>query len=373
MCNITVTQEILDAFQLVAEPKDIHSYGSGHINDTFLLETADPSEKRRFILQHINKNIFKHPQELMENITGVTGWLRKKIIEDGGDPERETLNVRLTADGKSYFMDSQENYWRVYDFIENTSCYDQVNSADDFYQTALAFGHFQRLLADYPAKTLHETIPHFHDTPSRFADFEKAVAEDAMGRAESVQDEIAFVLAHREYVHVLTDKEKSGKLPLRVTHNDTKLNNILIDNATGKAVCIIDLDTVMPGISVNDFGDSIRFGASTAAEDEPDLTKVSCDLEFFEAYTRGFIEGCAGTLTSEELGCLIDGAIMMTLECGMRFLADHLEGDHYFKIHRENHNLDRARTQFKLVRDMESKRSQMEEIVRKAIAEINIH
>lgn len=306
----------------------------------------------------------------MENIQGVTGWLRKKITEEGGDPARETLNLRLTADGKPIFKDASGGYWRVYDFIENTSCFSQSESAEDFYQSALSFGHFQRLLADYPAHTLHETIPHFHDTPVRFATFEKAVAADSAGRADSVREEIAFVTARREYVHTLVDKQASGILPLRVTHNDTKLNNILIDNETGKGICVIDLDTVMPGLSVNDFGDSIRFGASTGAEDEPDLTKVSCSLELFEAYTKGFLEGCGGALTPAELDSLIDGAIMMTLECGIRFLTDHLEGDHYFKIHRENHNLDRARTQFKLVSDMEAKRSDMEAIVKKLAAEL---
>ena len=362
-----ISQEVLNAFCLDADPASVRSYGDGHINDTFLVEV---SVTDKFILQRINTEIFHHPEELMENISGVTGWLRKKIIEEGGDPARETLNVRLAADGKPYYKDNLNGYWRVYDFIGNTSCFHQSESVEDFYQSALSFGHFQRLLADYPAHTLHETIPHFHDTPVRFADFEKAVAADSAGRADNVRGEIAFVEARREYVHTLVDRQASGELPLRVTHNDTKLNNILIDNATGKGICVIDLDTVMPGLSANDFGDSIRFGASTAAEDEQDLSKVSCSLELFEAYTKGFLKGCGGTLTPAELDSLIDGAIMMTLECGMRFLADHLEGDHYFKIHRENHNLDRARTQFKLVKDMEEKRGQMEEIVRKVAEEV---
>lgn len=365
-----LSQEVLNAFCLEADLEAVRPYGGGHINDTFLVEAPVSSGTGKFILQRINSEIFLQPKELMENITGVTGWLRKKIMEEGGDPARETLNVRLTADEKPYFVDDCGSYWRVYDFIENTSCFNQSESVEDFYQSALSFGHFQRLLADYPAHTLHETIPHFHDTPVRFANFEKAVAEDSAGRADSVREEIAFVTARREYIHTLADKQAAGILPLRVTHNDTKLNNILIDNETGKGICVIDLDTVMPGLSVNDFGDSIRFGASTAAEDEPDLSKVSCSMELFEAYTRGFLQGCGGTLTPAELDSLIDGAIMMTLECGMRFLADHLEGDHYFKIHRENHNLDRARTQFKLVRDMEEKRSQMEEIVKKTAAEL---
>ena len=240
-----------------------------------------------------------------------------------------------------------------------------VKDENDFYQSAVAFGHFQRLLADYPAETLHETIVNFHNTVDRLDKFKAAVEKDVCHRAAEVDKEIRFVLDRTDLAHVLCDMQEQGKLPLRVTHNDTKLNNIMIDDATGKAICVIDLDTVMPGLSVNDFGDSIRFGASTGAEDEKDLTKISCDLHLYEVYVKGFIEGCAGALTETELDMLPMGAILMTFECGMRFLTDYLEGDHYFKIHREGHNLDRCRTQFKLVKDMEEKLPQMKEIVNK--------
>jgi Ser/Thr protein kinase RdoA (MazF antagonist) len=240
-----------------------------------------------------------------------------------------------------------------------------VENEEDFYQSALAFGHFQRLLADYPAETLHETIVDFHNTVKRFGRFEQALKADICKRAASVPEEIRFVLEREKLTHILCDMQKSGELPLRVTHNDTKLNNILIDKETGKAICVIDLDTVMPGLSANDFGDSIRFGASTAEEDERDLSKVSCDLHLYELYVKGFIEGCAGALTEKEIEALPMGAILMTFECGIRFLTDYLEGDHYFKIHREGHNLDRARTQFKLVKDMEEKLPQMKAIVEK--------
>ena len=229
----------------------------------------------------------------------------------------------------------------------------------------MAFGRFQGLLADYPAETLHETIQDFHNTVKRLDTFKKAVEADGCGRAAQVQEEIQFVLDREALAHKLCDMQAEGKLPLRVTHNDTKLNNIMIDDETRKAICVIDLDTVMPGLSVNDFGDSIRFGASTGAEDEPDLSKVSCSMELFELYTKGFVEGCKGSLTEEELDMLPVGAMTMTYECGMRFLTDYLEGDHYFKIHREGHNLDRCRTQFKLVKDMEEKWNQMNEIVNK--------
>lgn len=262
-------------------------------------------------------------------------------------------------------MDSQGDYWRAYKFIEGATSYDQVETPEDFYQSAVSFGNFQRLLADYPAETLHETIVGFHDTKARFATFKKAVEEDVCGRAASVQKEIDFVLAHEDVANVFGDMLANGELPLRVTHNDTKLNNIMIDDKTGKGICVIDLDTVMPGLAMNDFGDSIRFGASTAAEDEQDLSKVSCDMELFDVYAKGFIEGCGGKLTQKEIEMMPMGAKVMTFECGMRFLTDHLQGDTYFKIHRENHNLDRCRTQFKLVEDMEAKWDTMQEIIKK--------
>lgn len=341
-------------------------YGSGHINDTFLL-TFDMGDDKtyRVILQCMNKEIFTQPVELMENVMGVTSYLRKKIIELGGNPERETLNVIPDTEGHPYFVDSEGDYWRCYKFIEGATCYDQVETPEDFYQSAVSFGNFQRLLADYPAETLHETIKGFHDTKARFEVFKKAVADDVCGRAASVQEEIDFVLAHEDVANVFGDMLAKGELPLRVTHNDTKLNNIMIDDETRKGICVIDLDTVMPGLAMNDFGDSIRFGASTAAEDEQDLSKVSCDMDLFDIYTKGFIEGCGGKLTEKEIEMLPMGAKVMTFECGMRFLTDHLQGDVYFKIHRENHNLDRCRTQFKLVSDMEAKWDTMAEIVKK--------
>ena len=313
----------------------------------------------------MSTSIFKKPLELMENVSGVTAWLRKKIIENGGDPERETLTLVKSNDGLPYFVDSTGEYWRVYLFIEGATCYDAVKDDNDFYQSAVAFGHFQRLLADYPAETLHETIKDFHNTPDRLEKFKKAVAEDICGRAASVQKEIDFILEREELTHALYDLQLDGRLPLRVTHNDTKLNNIMIDDETGKAICVIDLDTVMPGLTANDFGDSIRFGASTALEDEQDLSKVSCDLHLFDVYARGFIEGCGGALTDLEIDMLPMGAILMTFENGIRFLTDHLEGDHYFHIHREGHNLDRCRTQLTLVKDMQEKLPQMNAIIQK--------
>ena len=357
--------EAIDGFKLPGELKECIRYGSVHINDTYRLTYETQQGTKRYILQRMSKSIFKKPVELMENVSGVTAWLRKKIIENGGDPERETLTLVKSNDGLPYFVDSTGEYWRVYLFIEGATCYDAVKDDNDFYQSAVAFGHFQRLLADYPAETLHETIKDFHNTPDRLEKFKKAVAEDICGRAASVQKEIDFILEREELTHALYDLQLDGRLPLRVTHNDTKLNNIMIDDETGKAICVIDLDTVMPGLTANDFGDSIRFGASTALEDEQDLSKVSCDLHLFDVYARGFIEGCGGALTDLEIDMLPMGAILMTFENGIRFLTDHLEGDHYFHIHREGHNLDRCRTQLTLVKDMQEKLPQMNAIIQK--------
>ena len=250
-------------------------------------------------------------------------------------------------------------------FIDGTVTMQTCENAEQFYLSACAFGHFQKLLADFPADELYESIPNFHNTKSRYLDFEAAVEKDVCGRAASVAEEIAFVRARKEFAATLVDMQESGELPLRVTHNDTKLHNVLFDEKTGKPLAVVDLDTVMPGLSVNDFGDSIRFGATYAAEDEPDLSKVNFEIELFDCYTKGFLGECGALLSKNEKRMLPVGAMMMTFECGMRFLTDHLNGDTYFKIHRENQNLDRCRTQFKLVRDMEKAREEMDRVVDK--------
>lgn len=243
--------------------------------------------------------------------------------------------------------------------------FDRVEKPEQFYQSAVAFGRFQNMLADYPAETLHETIPNFHNTPARLEALKKAAKEDVVGRVKDVREELEFIYKRRKDACVLMNMLERGELPLRVTHNDTKLNNVMIDNVTGKSLCVVDLDTVMPGLALNDYGDSIRFGASTAAEDEPDLSKVWLDLKLFESYTKGFLDACGDSLTEKELDMLPMGAKIMTLECGIRFLTDYIQGDTYFKIHREHHNLDRCRTQLKLVADMERKWSQMTAIVQR--------
>ena len=352
-------EEAAGAFETEGAMVSCERYGSGHINDTFKLVCVG----HPYILQRMNTDIFRDPVSLMRNINGVTTFLRDEVIKNGGDPDRETLNLVKSREGKPYYVDSAGNYWRMYLFIEGATCYNLVEKPEDFYQSGKAFGHFQRLLAGYPAKELAETIPGFHDTPSRFETFKKAVEEDICRRAAGVEEEIRFVTDRGPDMGLAMDMLAKGELPLRVTHNDTKLNNIMIDDNTGEAICIIDLDTVMPGLSIFDFGDSIRFGANTAEEDERDLSKVSLSLPLFEIYTRGFLEGCAGSLTEAEVKMLPQGARLMTLECGMRFLTDYLVGDTYFKISREDHNLDRCRTQFGLVADMEKKWGEMEGIV----------
>ncbi|MDF2632066.1 MAG: mucin desulfatase [Caproiciproducens sp.] len=340
-------------------------YGNGHINDTFLLTyRVQDNHIKRFILQRMNREIFKNSRELMENVIGVTSYLRKQILRSGGDPERETLNFRPTVSGESYYIDSKNNSWRVCGFVEDTTCLEAVNTPNDFYQSAVAFGNFQRLLSEYPAHTLHETIANFHNTVSRFEDFKRAVNTDVCGRAKEVEAEIKFAMDREKDVAMLINMQTAGELPLRVTHNDTKLNNVLLDSKTGKAICVIDLDTVMPGLAVNDFGDSIRFGASTGLEDEQDLSKISLNLNLFDIYVKGFLEACGENLTKNEIEMMPTGAKMMTFECGIRFLADYLQGDVYFKTSRDKQNLDRCRTQFKLVADMEQKMEKMNQIIK---------
>lgn len=357
-------KNVVSEFDLTGKVTSVTPYGNGHINDTFLLIMDQDGKEKHYILQRMNREIFKNSDELMENVMRVTSFLKKKILEQGGDPDRETLQVIPTKDGKDYYTDSEDYGWRIYPFITDTVSYD-AGGKEELNKSGIAFGNFQYLLSDFPAKELHETIPDFHNTVNRFANFKKALEADVMGRAKEVADEVQFILDREKDCHFFGNLLEKEELPLRVTHNDTKLNNVLFDKDTGKAICVIDLDTVMPGFAAHDFGDTIRFGASTAAEDEKDLNKVSCDMGLFEAYFDGFMEGCRGSLTKREVETLPMGAKIMTFECGMRFLTDYLEGDTYFKTHYEGQNLDRARTQFKLVKDMEEKWDIMAQIVNK--------
>lgn len=338
----------------------LEEYGSGHINDTYLVKMLQHEQEKRYIFQRINTEVFQKPGEVMENILGVTSFLEKKIRDRGGDPNRETLRVIPARSGDAYYRDEHGKCYRMYHFIQDAVGYDAVKRPRDFYESAVSFGNFQFLLADYPVETLHETIPDFHNTGRRYQTLLQAMEKDVCGRVAGALPELAFVAERKNQMTCLTGMLERGELPLRVTHNDTKLNNILIDKETGKGICVIDLDTVMLGLSVYDFGDSIRFGANTAMEDEPDVSKVSLDLELYKLYVKGYLTGCQGSLTENEIRMLPVGAKMMTLECGMRFLTDYLQGDVYFKIHKKAHNLIRCRTQFALVADMERKWKQME-------------
>lgn len=338
---------VLEAFPWPGPVTEVCPYGQGHINTTYRVCCGST----RFILQRISP-VFRNPQGLMENIANVTAFLKRKLAAQGKDPARGTLTVIPTCQGDLFYTDALGAAWRVFPFIENTLCHQTANG-ELLEAASKAFGNFQYLLGDYPAHTLHETLPRFHDTENRLQLFKEALAADIHGRAALAQKEIAFVLAREADCSVALQAQREGRLPLRVTHNDTKLNNVLMDAATGEALCVVDLDTVMPGLAIHDFGDAVRFGANHAAEDEPDLSKVNFDLSLYEAFTKGFLEGTRGCLTSQELAYLPWGARLMTLECGIRFLTDFLQGDTYFHIQDAAQNLRRCRTQFKLVADME--------------------
>lgn len=339
----------------------IKPLGNRHINNTY--QVGNPP---RYVLQKINTAVFTDPEALMKNVVSVTTYLREQISEAGGDPNRETLTYLTTKTGANICRDEEGNYWRMYHFIKDTYSYDSA-TPQLFADSARAFAKFQRMLSDFPAATLNETIPKFHDTGARLEQLKTAIAENKSGRADSVRSEIDFALSHAEETHIITDAIADGSVPLRVTHNDTKLNNVLFDSKTRNAICVIDLDTVMHGSLLYDYGDALRFGASTAAEDETDLSKVHFDLDLFRAYTQAYLEVLGDRMTKREIELLPMGAKLMTLECGMRFLADHINGDTYFHIHREGHNLDRARTQFKLVSEIEEKTAEMNAVIREAI------
>ncbi len=348
---------ILNQFGVEAE---VAPHGNGHINNTYLVNS-----KPRVILQRINTNVFHNPEQVMENVMAVTSFLREQIVKNGGNPEKETLTFLRTRDGLPYYKDGDGSYYRAYYFVEDTISLEKAENLSEFAEAAHAFGRFQNMLSAFPAEKLHETIELFHDTANRYRQLEEAIAANRAGRADSVAAEIEFAMSHKKYAAIITDAIADGSVPLRVTHNDTKLNNVLLDAKTKKGVCVIDLDTVMPGSLLYDFGDALRFGASTGAEDEQDLSKIHFDLDKFEAYTEAFLSEVKQSMTPKERELLPMSALLMSLECGIRFLADHLNGDIYFGIHRENHNLDRCRTQFKLVAEIEEKLEQMAQIAAK--------
>ncbi len=334
--------------------------GNGHINSTFLVTT----DRNRYVLQKINTNIFKNVDGLMSNIQAVTHHIREMAREESIDPTRATLHFMLAPNGKRYLDYDGETY-RIYKYIDKAYTIEQMENCEDFYQAGIAFGKFAKDLSTFDASCLVETIVNFHNTVSRYNDFEKAVSDNISGRANEVVPEIEFVRAREKFTHMFVDRLNDGSLPVRVTHNDTKLNNVLFDEKTNLPSTVIDLDTVMPGSYLYDFGDAIRSGATHATEDERNLSIVDFDLGLYEAFTKGYLSMCKDSLTDVEIELLPYASIMLTLECGIRFLTDHLNGDTYFRIHREGHNLDRCRTQFKLVSEMEKNIDNMKTIIKK--------
>lgn len=361
--------EIAAQFDVPARFVDAVPYGSGHINDTFLSRWDQHGRCVRYIIQRINHHVFKQPHRLMENIDRVTRHLRRKLESvPGANMERECLAILRTGDGALVHCDDQGDYWRMYNFVEGTRTYDVCTKPHHAYEAAKAFGRFQRLVTDLPGDRLHDTIPFFHHTPRRLQALDEAVRQDAHGRCASARDDIDFVFARAGFTSLVTDRLDDGRLSERITHNDTKLNNVLMDDEADRAVCVIDLDTVMNGSVLYDFGDMVRTCGRTSVEDEPDLRKVGVNLDAFEALARGYLEGAGGFLTPAEVELLVASGRLITLTIGIRFLTDYLSGDSYFRIHRPGQNLDRARVHFRLVAEMEALEERMQTIIDQAAA-----
>lgn len=352
-------EQVLQQFCLDGTPVSCEPLGNGHINRTFRVTCSSGSV---YTLQRINRVAFRHPEELIENIDAVSRFIARKNIG------LETIRLCSARDGRKYAVDAQGEYWRAYDFISGGLSLDAPRDCNDFYQAAVAFGKFQQALSDFPAAELHETIPHFHDTEDRLCQLRASAQADVCGRVREAGPELDFIFSREKELGTLCRMQRSGALPLRVTHNDTKLNNVLLDEKTGCAKCVLDLDTVMPGLSACDFGDAVRFGASSAAEDETDLSKIFLRLDMYRAYLEGYLDACGHALTENEICVLPLGAKIITIELGLRFLKDYLDGDVYFKIDRPAQNLDRCRAQLRLAADMEEKWPQMQQILREAAA-----
>ena len=357
-------KNVIRVFRFEGKYVDAEELHSGNVNNTYhLWYRAADGTQLEYVLQQINTYAFRHPEEVMDNIVRVTAHLRSAIESQGESAENRVLTCVPTQTGEYMYCDPQNRYWRAYYYIRDAIAYDRVEKPEHFYEAGRAFGEFQRMLEDFPVDQLHETIPNFHDTRRRFYAFVAAVAEDRAGRVADLEPEIDFFFDRRKMMTRIVRRIEAGRIPLRVTHNDTKINNIMIDGQTGRAVCVIDLDTVMAGSALYDYGDAIRFGANTAAEDEPDTSRVSLDLELFRQFTAGFLSEVGDLLTEEEIQCLPLGIEVMTCELAMRLLTDYIDGDLYFKVDSPEHNLIRAHAQMKLLEDVESKVDQMQEII----------
>jgi hypothetical protein len=365
--DVGAMEPIASHFPLAGPPVEARPHGSGHINDTYAVACAADGGLRHYVFQRINRDIFKDVEGLMENVARVTRHLRD-VCGAGAQPSRACLALIPTVEGRTYFAGADGECWRVYDYIEDAETFDVCSGPEQAFEAAQAFGRFQRQLVNLPGGPLHETIPYFHHAPRRLAALEEACAADAAGRRAAVEEEIAFCSARRDLLARVQEGLDAGRIPQRVTHNDTKLNNVMMDCATGRALCVIDLDTVMPGSVLFDFGDMVRTFTPTAPEDEPDLSKVRMDMDIFEGLARGYIGVARDFLTAAEREELSFAGPLITLVIGIRFLTDYLAGDVYFKVHRPGHNLDRARTQFKMVREMERRQSEMAALIEKALA-----
>lgn len=355
--------EVCRLFNIEGEPSNFKVLTDGHINTTYFLAFKKSEKIYKYLVQGINTHVFKNPHNLMENIVNVTDFLRKKITENGGNPDRETLKFLKCKEGK-YYTYFNEKCWRIYVFIDDAYTVNKIENLDVFESAGKSFGLFQKNLDEYPMDTLHETIKDFHNTPKRVAALEASVSADCKHRASHIEKDIAFAFERKQEAEKLIKLHNEGKIPLRVTHNDTKINNILFDSVSDEAICVIDLDTIMPGFSLYDFGDAIRFGANTTREDDDNLDNVNVSLAHFRAFAKGFLSACVKELTIDEVENLAFASKLMTYECGVRFLTDYLDGDVYFKTAYEGHNLVRARNQFKLVYEMEQNMDRMNEIIR---------
>ncbi len=355
--------ELCKAFKINGEFDSIQVINNGHINSTFLVRFLEDEKIKKYVLQKINKNVFKKPEEVMENITSVTKHINDKLKKENKSTDRKTLNFSFSESGKPFVVDGYGDYWRVCEFIGHSLTFNETNDLSVIEETGRAFGEFQGLLADFPAEKLNITIPHFHNTPNRYQIFKDTLARNPVNRAELIAGDINSYLELEQIVSQMYAMQKQGDLKLKVTHNDTKCNNVLFDKDSKKFLCVIDLDTVMPGLLGFDFGDAIRFIANTAAEDEVDLSKVEIDEAKFRAFVSGFLSEIGNRISEQERKTLVLGSITMTAECGLRFLTDYIDGDNYFKIDYPEHNLVRARCQLKLVGSMLEKQKQLEDIV----------
>ena len=365
--NTTTTDQLEDIaaqFLIHGDFVEARPYGSGHINDTFAVTMNQGGTPVRYIFQRMNDYVFRDPPALMDNIRRVTEHQRAKLA-DAPDASRRSLQLIPARDSRSYYRAADGAYWRVYIFIEHAATYDIIETPEQAFEAASAFGTFQQTLADLPGERLNETIPDFHNTPKRYENFEAAQRADRCGRARNAAEEIAFAEKFAAMANTLTELHARGDIPERITHNDTKLNNVMIDDTSGKGICVIDLDTVMPGLSLYDFGDMVRSATNPAAEDEKDLNKVYMHMPTFDALVRGFLSAAGSILTEPEAAHMAFSGKLITYEIGLRFLTDYLEGDLYFKTDSEDHNLRRCRTQFRLVCSMEEQGKQMRQVVEK--------